>query len=231
MTNKDKIQYDNNQIWYLIPYIPKYTGKSDANSELILKFKDYDLEAIEYFAEQIGIALETLVKGHTELLANRAICVVPSHSANKWSTNLLQIADFLIEKYKMINAKLYIRRIKDHDKLSYGGVRSKESHLETLAINKDHVKISTDSVILLDDVATTGNSIDACVELLENNDIKRIRSIVLGQTLRSRHIDTFLNKGIVKKSLSKDDARLHWIKPKDKFKPISIFKKISITTE
>lgn len=184
----------NNCIYYLYDYIPKYTGRYDAKSQLILDYKDEKRNAINQFNYEIMKALFELSGKNSVLLKNRTICVVPSHEAYKWSKSLQSTADFLSEKIGMRNGYYYLRRNNTIKQLSHGGNRNIEQHKGSIDI-KYKKAIPGRHFILIDDITTTGNSLEACRTILNENGAKSVRCIAIGRTLSDKpnvNYDKFL---------------------------------------
>lgn len=175
----------NNCIYYLYDYVPKNTGRYDSKSQLILDYKDEKRPAINQFNYEIMKALFEVSGRNSVLIKHRTICVVPSHEAFKWSNSLQDTADFLSEKIGMRNGYYYLRRYRTIEKLSHGGNRSVEQHKHSIDI-KYKKAIPGKHFILLDDVTTTGNSLEACRQILNDNGAKSVRCIAIGRTLSDK---------------------------------------------
>ena len=110
------------------------------------------------------------------------LVLVPSHCHNEWSRSLLLVGQVICRDLQFLNYSRLLRRIRTHEKLSVGGNRSVESHLNTIEIGKRDV--SGKSVIILDDVTTTGNSIVACAKILKKAGATKVGAVVIGKTTR-----------------------------------------------
>ncbi|WP_188013149.1 phosphoribosyltransferase [Photobacterium damselae] len=105
------------------------------------------------------------------------IAIVPSSQKGVVSRALFDIA---ISTAKILNNKGYnitvdptvFIRTKTIQKLHQGGDRHIGVHLQSINVNPEHlVDLRLSRIIILDDVSTTGGSLRACCQLLENQGI------------------------------------------------------------
>lgn len=171
--------YDS--ISYLHNYYPVRHSQHKGISERILAFKKGDDAAIRMFALEMKEAMDEQFKGRENELRDMVVCIVPSHEVGQYSIGLRRLAAYLSFNYGMIDAVNLIKRVKEHDKISGGGERSVQSHLDTMAVSTEYM-IKGKNIIILDDVATTGNSIEAVRRLLYSHDVGKIHAQTLGKT-------------------------------------------------
>lgn len=107
--------------------------------------------------------------------------MVPSHQTNRQSSGISQVASGLANWEKKIDATLCLKRHSNILKLSKGGNRSVETHLKSIKLNNVDL-IRDKRVLLLDDIRTTGNSLKACKQILEQASPKSIHPLALGQS-------------------------------------------------
>lgn len=88
----------------------------------------------------------------------------------------------LCEEYNWKNACGWLRRDYNIAKLATGGYRSKSIHKESTSLSNKHI-LKGKSVLLIDDITTTGNSLDGCKEILYENGVDSVYIIALGQTV------------------------------------------------
>jgi predicted amidophosphoribosyltransferase len=96
-----------------------------------------------------------------ELPENIAIAIVPSHDPTKPGKGMSAIAEQLAAKGGRTNASTTLVRTKKIEKLANGGNRSEDVHDGSITVRDAHL-IKDKDVLLLDDVAKTGNSLRAC---------------------------------------------------------------------
>lgn len=151
---------------------------------LDLKDKDPHKQAngLSFFTAQLRAYLPTskLPLEHLQIY----VMVVPSSVAGSWSGGLCQLADNLCRMNKnFVNHKQALRRHTTIDKLSNGGNRQMVVHLNSIELQqKLHREIAGKSILLLDDVTTTGNSLAACGTILTQYGASQIFPLALGRT-------------------------------------------------
>lgn len=143
----------------------------DAHSGRILDLKDKSAGAIKHFREMIAPALPNGI----------AIATVPSHDPAKAVGGLALLAGELAALRGCIDGSSCLVRTKKIVKLAHGGDRSKDVHLQSITVANPRL-IKGRDVLLLDDVAKTGNSLEACAELLLNAGARSVECATIGKT-------------------------------------------------
>jgi hypoxanthine phosphoribosyltransferase len=172
-------------LFYLGFYHPKferYEGEKYENnyfndfSDNILRLKERNWESIEYFGDLILKLLED-----EELV----ITAVPSHESGKQYSGIRDIASYIAFCNPIyIDESYCLIRHQSIPKLSCSsGSRSKHIHLESIRV-ENRSAIDNKNIILLDDVITSGGSVEACVEILQAAGAKMVKTICLGKTIR-----------------------------------------------
>jgi predicted amidophosphoribosyltransferase len=144
----------------------------DRLSGSILDFKQSKVDAIRHFA---GI-IEPL------LGSDFAICVVPSHDPAATSGPLHLLAANLCRNRGRVDASTCLVRHAKISKLAMGGNRDKQVHLESIRVVRKNL-IKDQRVLLLDDVTTSGGSLEGCKELLISAGAAEVLCLVLGRTV------------------------------------------------
>jgi hypothetical protein len=111
------------------------------------------------------------------------IAIVPKSEAGRVSPGLIAVAERLItlDKRFTLPRPQILTRVKAIEKLASGGNRAVWVHHNS--VNADiPANRKGRAVLLLDDIATTGNSIIACTELLYAAGASRVFPVVLGRT-------------------------------------------------
>ena len=150
-------------------------SKFDNFSSIILDFKKGYAPVIEEFRKSVA----------KELGSDFPVCVVPSHmaSVDNSMSPTARLAKGLVKSNNLIDATNCILRVRSISKLSRGGNRDLAVHLNSVkVVNSDVIKGKT--VLLLDDVMTTGNSLDACRQLLLRAGAKNVLCLALAKTVR-----------------------------------------------
>ena len=142
----------------------------------ILDLKRGDKEAIQYYYKNLIDTFGTSLKNKK----NTSIALVPSSKPDNFTSGLITVAQVFAKKLGLIDATKCLIRHKEIKKLAYGGNRSKETHFESIRIENTGL-IKDKYVILLDDVTTSGNSLLACKEILENAGSKNVLCVALAK--------------------------------------------------
>lgn len=156
--------------------------KANKNTGLILDVKSYDKnpeaakEAIKLYADA---ALEATKKLH-QAMPIGVIALVPGHRAGTHSKILGVLAKFLAARLKISADPELLVRWRDIDKLATGGDRS--IHVQCGSLRVSGPSLDGANVLLIDDVCTSGNSLNACDSLLKQHGASQVFSIVLGKT-------------------------------------------------
>ena len=147
--------------------------KSNNRSGQILNIKGNQPAAITFFFNELNPLISKGI----------AIAVVPSHDFEKTDSGLHQLARRLASNGR-IDATSCLSRHKTIDKLASGGKRSINVHLDSIKVENLEV-IRNREVLLLDDVTTSGNSLSACKQLLQQAGVQSIQCVALAQTIRN----------------------------------------------
>ncbi|HEY9609310.1 phosphoribosyltransferase [Allocoleopsis sp.] len=193
------------EIFYLGVYQPS-TGECEGDFDFteytsrLLNLKNCNSLVIEDFANCISSNL------HDDF---DCIVVVPPHPSGKDNSGIRILAQRLVDKMKLIDATSCLIRHKTIDKLSTGGSRSLETHLQSIkVVNQEFIK--GQKLLMLDDVSTTGNSLKACQKLLESAGAKSVKCFVLGKTTRYEEDLGFFDwqYEVIKQSIEEEFAYL-----------------------
>ncbi len=145
----------------------------DRISGYILDVKEKKEKALNYFYNVLN----------TEICKNVTICVVPSHTASSTNQSGISILARRLANDERVDKVDYLLRSKSINKLASGGDRDLSIHLESIRPNEE-MSISGDVVLLVDDVTTSGASLQACKEILLKNGAERVAMLALGKSIR-----------------------------------------------
>ena len=182
MSNGKNISKDDNG-FYFLDYYHTYWKGGEKNpqfnefSNMILNYKKDENRAIMYFYD----ILNKVIRNDTRYVV---VCV-PSHEANKLTSNH-KIIDLLCKsKPNLINGGHCLVRHKTVEKLSSGGRRDESVHIGSIKL-VDEKLLQNQSILIIDDVTTTGNSMKACQKIIETNVPSALRIVCLafGRTIR-----------------------------------------------
>ena len=145
--------------------------KFDQFSGFVLDVKDQKPVRIIYFARR----LEQIIPKEV------VVCAVPSSDAAKFQTGIKLIALRLCIGGR-VDGTSCLRRLKTVPKAAHGGPRGIRTHIESVCIENGRIIVGQD-VYLLDDVVTTGSSLEACAQLLEASGAASVTCVALGKTV------------------------------------------------
>lgn len=139
--------------------------------------------AKSFFASRLAAALLRVARAQHP----HFITVVPSSTKGKESLGLCQIVEMVIAKLSKKDIEIQflpncLIRYETVSKNASGGSRSIEKHRGSIKVGDKRI-LKGKRVLLIDDVATTGNSILACKEILKNAGAGNVIMLVLGQTV------------------------------------------------
>lgn len=163
------------QILYLDKYYPyrHHTNpRFNSFSGLILDVKEQKQNGIIHFTKK----LQHILSSNDEFV----ICVIPSHECGITPSGIRTIAKNLCCD-SIINGTAVIKRIKEMPKKTLGGIRDLKSEIESLGIENKNI-IKGKQVLLLDDVTTSGISLNAGKHILEKAGAKLVLMHALGLT-------------------------------------------------
>jgi hypothetical protein len=110
-----------------------------------------------------------------------AIAVVPSHDPSKTTSGIRTLAIRLATNGR-VDATTCLVRHTYIGKLAHGGNRDINVHLDSIIVRDSHL-IRNREVLLLDDVSTSGNSLDACAQLLLNAGATVVQKFAITRTV------------------------------------------------
>jgi predicted amidophosphoribosyltransferase len=162
--------------FYLDKYHPYwYRGEKnfrfDDFSKKILDLKEKKQSAINYFYEEIN----RIVWNHFP------IATIPSSDPLNINTGINQVA-FLLANQGGTNATSCLRRHTAVQKKASGGNRNISIDLDSIKVDNQYL-IKGQTVLLLDDITTTGNSFRACEKLLVDAGALKVIKLALGKTV------------------------------------------------
>ena len=161
-------------------YIPRNQLSQDRFSEEILRIKNKDLEVTKEYANQIINILKFPI--YEDYLRSSIICVAPSSDKDNLDTGIKKLAHFLLKNLSLVDGIDLLIRTESIKKASNGGPRDKALHISTISIEEKNL-IKNKNVFLIDDIRTTGTTMDACEYLLKEAGALQVIPMTLAETI------------------------------------------------
>jgi hypothetical protein len=147
----------------------------------LLNFKEGDLAAIDAEADEVGAVLNCLGLPPRVLVA-----LIPGHRAvaTNRGTTLSQLVDVLAaQDPRLVASADTLVRHRDVEKLAVGGSRSVRVHAESMWVQVPP-PLQGETVVVLDDVVSTGHSMEAARELLRLAGAARVACVAIARTAK-----------------------------------------------
>lgn len=173
-------------IHFLTEYHPLRDGKNpdfDHESARLLRFKAGNFGLALHYMRLVMEAEEALLSS-----GNAAVCVVPPHRVGTCTRDGIGLVakELCKERPDVANGRRCLYRHTEIKKLSGGGERSLQIHLDSIRASYPYFFRGRD-VLLLDDIATTGFSLCACRLLLLRAGAASVRMFALAKTTDADH--------------------------------------------
>ena len=163
------------EVLHIYEYHPWHGGINpewNYNSGLILDVKKGGEQGIHHFT----MKLQSMLSSDLEYV----ICVIPPHQKDAKTSGIKTIARRLCRP-PVIEGTDIIARIRDMPKKTDGGVRDINMEFESLQV-MDKALIEGKQVLLMDDVTTSGKSLEAGKRILEESGASLVVKLALGVT-------------------------------------------------
>jgi len=151
-------------------YWPEDDDSGDHFTEFIRAIKRCDMDEVKWCTQLID----------KNLCGFDAVAVVPSGTPGK-NSGIKAVAQALAKSKSIVDATSCLIRHTQIASHREGITRTVDNHLKSIRLNYPNL-LYEKNVLLLDDVRTTGTSLQACQEILEKASPKSIASIALAQT-------------------------------------------------
>jgi hypothetical protein len=148
-------------------------------SQTLIEIKNKNINIIKQYSEKVLSLLEL----ERKWLAGCILCTAPSSNKENIETGITIFSDHLLQKFTLTNGIHLLKRIQTIDKSATSKIRhTKEDHLNTIAVqNKDMIR--NKRILLIDDIETTGATINACDDLLMHAGAAEVIQMCLGKTV------------------------------------------------
>lgn len=144
----------------------------DMFSGRILDVKDKKEKGIHFFFQQLD----------DEICKDVTLCVVPSHQRSTTNESGIACLARRLANNGRIDKVDFLLRKETIDKLAHGGSRDIKAQLDSIYTN-DELSVSDEVVLIVDDVTTSGASLEACNQILMEHGAKRVAMLALGQSV------------------------------------------------
>lgn len=162
------------------PYRKGTNPNADRNTYRFMDFKDEDCKghkkSVVYFSENFAKKHGRYFEKDEEI----QIVIVPSSTKNKFSAGLRSLVANLQESFNIVFEEKVLLRIKTIPKAHLGGERNEEIHFKSIKCNPE--LIHDVPIILLDDITTSGSTLNACRKILRKKCGNTIFRVALGRT-------------------------------------------------
>ncbi len=191
ITKTGRVMFD--KINYLFYYNPNEWDKIGTISSEIIEFKrafDYP-ENINYsiFSKYVSIVEKYVLKELIKNLLELVLCCVPSSVASKQNNSSISRMIVVLKKHNennsnIINGANVILRNRTIERSSSNMVpRTVTRQYNSIEIENKEI-IQNKMVLLLDDIYTTGSSVEACKKKLLEAGAKSVVIVTIGRTRR-----------------------------------------------
>ena len=189
-------------VYYLYDYIGtknwKYETPEKVNiSKKILNYKEGIKKDVTRFTNDLSDFIENFIEYKLDSSIKQIFLVsVPSSTEERdKNSSIKKSIDIIVNKYengsinfdnnqKIIDSSDLLYR-KEDITASHIERQPYEVHMKTIGLNKNELKNCDDGVfIILDDISTTGNILNACTKILINNGVpsEKIYKVVIAVT-------------------------------------------------
>lgn len=158
--------------------------QANDDTRKMLDLKDNLLwqRGVDWFADDLCEDLQRKLPS-SDSSSNMCIVIIPSSRPRHWSAGLMALAEQLIEDLNLDDARQALLRHTQISKLANGGNRGHSTHYDSITLNNNFEQIIYNKrILLLDDITTTGNSLQACAQILSENGAGDVYPYALGQT-------------------------------------------------
>ena len=171
--------------YFMMDYVPKNTGYEDEDSKTLvyLKMKNvYDQSRKREFIHRIQTWLEKCIEKIKAKHPSEEIVFgfAPGHSPSSKSFMITELK-VCSELQFSVHHDLLKRSVEvPKQATAAGGSRSKRTHLDSIEVTKD---LTGKVVCILDDIWTTGCTLNACIELVKQRGAKQVYVLAIGKTV------------------------------------------------
>jgi len=170
--------------YYIYDYLPKKRGKQDDISKFLLRFKDNEEEAIDPLCNKAAKECQ----GVFQKIKIDSVIRVLGHKELKKGKTLTPLDKLGISVSKEIGSKyepLSLSKTAKNQSLKFLSKTSREKQLEGLYVYKPLSNVLPSSILLIDDITTTGSTLtEVCRAVKESSPHTDVYFLALARTKR-----------------------------------------------
>lgn len=179
-------QWDGDD-FYVLKYFSKRSGLANSVTSLILRFKENDEAAVTTVIQMMTTEFERIEATLREERLCRYIVSIPSSTAKRSNVPCERVCRALAKKFDWLthiaDALVRIETVPKSAFAAFGKRPDYEEHVRTIKYNADTLHLNKESVIMLDDIKTRGETSRACREIItEATACKAVIGVFLGRT-------------------------------------------------
>jgi len=151
----------------VLPYRSKRSGKADQTSQFVLAFKEGVESAVQIAIQVVGDELE---KKQGRLLSDIShIVCAPPHKKGFASASSEFFCEQVAKRFSLTHMPRALERTKSVPKAAYAPPGQRPTygdHLDSIRYAGPAIALSGRGILLFDDVLTSGDTSDACRDIL-----------------------------------------------------------------
>ena len=177
---------------YMIDYHPYHGGEnrghspgSDSQTLVFIKsglLQQKDPQRYRAFRIRIYKWLVEYVKNLGDS-SSIVVSIAPGHEKNSQPIFLRDIVNDVLKQFKCVKDGSHcLRRTNTVQKSTEGGIRTESTHRNSIKVD-DSELVKDKTVIIIDDVWTSGSTLRACASLVEDAGASDTKMIAVGKTV------------------------------------------------
>jgi len=173
-TGKDNRNFHSANITFLEEYFPKRNANDMTYK--VLDFKNGDSDEIKYFSDRVS----AYIKKCRWKNQGFKLAVVPSSQKGPPRNSVHEMAWNIVKNLGVFYEQGALYRYKSIQPCHISNTRDQGVHFNSIGVNSN---VIGNSYILLDDIYTTGNTINACEKLLLQKGAERVIKMTIAKTI------------------------------------------------